>query len=318
MATLDESREIWTEIEFDLREAIREVQIFWSKADVEVKRYLRRQKIYKPLFDIYRAEARMYHDFAKNEKEENLESFEIIANEDEKAVSRKLEQYPEFEFIKERAVWRAVARRFTDVHWRLIDRIDDVHPVIPQSIEEHLDVIRKNLMELSWLTEIFVSYSSTDEDSVNEFADAARPVFDKSHISLWKDREKIRIGEIHEDKIKYVIKRRDIALIFVSEHFLTSEYIEKNEKKGMLRDRIEQGMLIAPIMLAPLPDSMKMPKWLAKTHFVPRGSSMEKKFKTDADRSKYFAGIAKQLRNIMRDLSNLEKARRVWRNQMTA
>ena len=118
-------------------------------------------------------------------------------------------------------------------------------------------------------TEIFVSYSHADatylaEDSLLGHLkglenDGARFFSDK----------KIQPGENWDERIKAQIALADIALVLVSQMFLTSKYCQENEMKPFLRRAREQGLIIFPVILSAC--DWRQQDWLHSRQFIPAG-----------------------------------------------
>lgn len=100
---------------------------------------------------------------------------------------------------------------------------------------------------------VFVSYSHDDkrwfqEDSLIPWL--ARSLA-KMNVQVWFDREGLRAGDEFRQRIEDEIDRADMAILLVSQSFLTSDFIQDVELPR-IRDRAGRGqMVVIPILIEP-------------------------------------------------------------------
>jgi len=115
-----------------------------------------------------------------------------------------------------------------------------------------------------------ICYSHLDSRFLAEKAVMRRP-FDflkqkDRGVDVWWD-ERLRAGDIWDERIKEKIESAHIAVCLVSWNFLTSVYIRNTEARRLRQERIRRGLRIVPVFLSECP--WKDEKWLKKTHGLP-------------------------------------------------
>lgn len=83
----------------------------------------------------------------------------------------------------------------------------------------------------------FVSYASQDSAIVTEVCDLLRP----HGIECWRDREQLSIGDELDESIRARIRSSEIALIFASQHSLSSSYVTKELGWIQLSGQLRKG-----------------------------------------------------------------------------
>lgn len=112
-----------------------------------------------------------------------------------------------------------------------------------------------------------MSYSHKDTSLIQEImAFIRRPIEEVGGI-FWTDRD-IEWGALWDNEIRAKLQSADIALVMVSQNFLSSDYIRSVEVKEFLNRRKNEGLIILPILIAPsLWDDYE---WLRNTQAFPR------------------------------------------------
>ncbi len=129
---------------------------------------------------------------------------------------------------------------------------------------------------------IFISYAHDDNPYFKIFVDTLKRVLKSSKSFKWYiwDDRKINIGENWHEIIQDNVKKSDIAILLISDSFLASDYIEKNEFKNFIERYNNEGVYIAPIFFAPC----TFTNWseLAKKQmFMPSGKEYDKGYVRD-------------------------------------
>ena len=97
---------------------------------------------------------------------------------------------------------------------------------------------------------VFISYAHKDEGFKNELLTMLAGLENQKVINIWQDR-KIEGGESWYNAIQTAMKACDMALLLVSQHFLASQFIQREEVPLLLKQRMQQGLRVIPIIVRP-------------------------------------------------------------------
>jgi hypothetical protein len=142
---------------------------------------------------------------------------------------------------------------------------------------------------------IFVAYSHYDKKYLRDdsLLGHLRGLEQNGTAEFWYD-ERITTGNLWDNAIRANIAASHIALLFVSEMFLTSPYIANTEIPLFLGNRRDEGMVIFPVILSPC--DWQMHDWLKATRFLPKeGKNIEKDYAQSGQRKKLFLEVKRDL-----------------------
>jgi hypothetical protein len=94
---------------------------------------------------------------------------------------------------------------------------------------------------------IFISYSHQDCKFRDELMNMLRGL---RMIKVWQDLE-IEEGDDWYQTILSAMRICDMAVLLVSQHFLNSEFIQREEVPVLLKKRKQEGMRVVPIIVRP-------------------------------------------------------------------
>lgn len=124
------------------------------------------------------------------------------------------------------------------------------HPSPPLEITYELDVVKNVLYLVHFaapvieLTKpIFISYSHKDTQWLTKLKLFLKPLERKDLIRVWDDTE-IMPGSKWIDEIKNSLSTAKIAILLISQNFLSSEFINNEELLPVLKSAQEKGTLI--------------------------------------------------------------------------
>lgn len=149
---------------------------------------------------------------------------------------------------------------------------------------------------MSDIIKIFVSYSHADDDLLNALLDYLKGM-ENENVEFWTDR-KIGPGEDWDEKIKANIQDCAIALVLVSQNFLTSPYCQNVEIKNFLVSR----KFIFPIILSSC--DWRSYSWLSSRQFLPGGKeeTIRKDYTDLGKRDELFLKILTLLRERVKQI----------------
>jgi TIR domain len=95
---------------------------------------------------------------------------------------------------------------------------------------------------------VFVSYSAKDAKYLDEFRTFIKPRVREGDIFVWADTD-LQTGETWRPKIEEQLASADVAVMLVSQHFVSSDFIQREEFPRLL-ERAQEGRLkIMPVFI---------------------------------------------------------------------
>jgi CheY-like chemotaxis protein len=157
---------------------------------------------------------------------------------------------------------------------------------------------------------VFISYSHEDRKLKDELIKYLR-VYEKhrNNLALWSDSD-ISVGDDWLPKIEHAIENAAVAILLITVNFLTSDFIQKKEIPQLLERRLNNGLVIIPIIARECPwDAIS---WLSQIQAKPLGgraiwSGDERSIATD------LTDIAKATNKIISRLEEEAKNNRINR-----
>lgn len=113
---------------------------------------------------------------------------------------------------------------------------------------------------------IFISYSHKDEAWKDRIALQLAVLSELGMCDAWDDR-RIGVGEHWKEQIDAAMERAAVAVMLVSAHFLTSQFIKTGEVPRLLAAQA-RGLLIVPVIVSPCP-WQRVP-WLSALQVRPK------------------------------------------------
>lgn len=143
---------------------------------------------------------------------------------------------------------------------------------------------------------IFISYSHEDEVPWKDFVvDHLRVAERQGDFAVWDDRRIQGGGEWRAD-IDSALERADIAVLLVSRHFLTSNFIMDHEVQTMLQRRTEHGLFVYPILISAC--TWQRVDWLAHLNIRPTDGTPLNSF-DDAERDNVMTALAGEIGRLL-------------------
>lgn len=113
---------------------------------------------------------------------------------------------------------------------------------------------------------VFISYSHLDKEWKEKLIPHLKAFEQQGDLILWHDR-KIDTGADWYPEIEAALKQARVAVCLISAHFLSSDFIIKEEVPALLKRRQEEGMALLPLLLSPCP--WRKIRWLKGMQLFP-------------------------------------------------
>jgi tetratricopeptide (TPR) repeat protein len=143
---------------------------------------------------------------------------------------------------------------------------------------------------------VFISYSHKDEEWKDRLVTHLGVLQQEGIFNVWDDR-RIGAGEDWYQEIHEAMAAASVAILLVSAHSLTSEFILREEVARLLKRRDKEGLRIFPVIVKPC--AWDEVKWLARMQVRPKDGrplSAGTEHQIDAD----LTAIAKEVKAIIR------------------
>ncbi|HJR75501.1 MAG TPA: toll/interleukin-1 receptor domain-containing protein [Nitrospiraceae bacterium] len=95
---------------------------------------------------------------------------------------------------------------------------------------------------------VFLSYAHEDKPYLEEFVTHLKPLQMQDMVCAWSDLDLAPGAEWAKD-IGISIDNARAAVLFVSQHFLASDFVRKSELPRLLNKRKSKGLPILPLMV---------------------------------------------------------------------
>lgn len=149
---------------------------------------------------------------------------------------------------------------------------------------------------------VFVSYSHKDTKYAELLIGYISGELKRNGIELWWD-GRIVTGSLWDNEIRSKIRASHIALVLVSQSFLNSDYCQKVEVRGFLRQRRSEGMVIFPIILSAC--AWQSYDWLSETQALPTsGRNIKSHYRVPGKREELFYRVLVHLQQVAREIRN--------------
>ena len=161
--------------------------------------------------------------------------------------------------------------------------VADREPRQPSPMDLQLVEAYARLVEqiLNKAPNVFISYSHLDEDWKDRVVRHLSVLGGQQLIDVWDDR-KIRAGECWRGEIEEAVEAANVAILLISAHFLTSDFIMNVEVPRLLDRRDQEGLLVVPLIIKPC--SWNQVQWLERMNMYPKDAqplSGKEEYQTD-------------------------------------
>lgn len=117
------------------------------------------------------------------------------------------------------------------------------------------------------MPQIFISYSHQDEKWKDWLKSHLSVLEKQGKLSIWDDRQ-IQIGDDWLPEIQNALNDAHIAILLISRHFLTSDFILGEEIPKLLQRRKTDGLRLYPLIVSPC--SWRQVDWLSAMQGYPK------------------------------------------------
>ncbi len=156
------------------------------------------------------------------------------------------------------------------------------------------------------MSKIFISYSHKDEEWKDKLVEHLQVMELEGYCTLWDDR-KIKAGDDWFPEIEKALQEASIAVLLISAHFLTSNFIREQEVPRILGRRRKEGLRVIPIIVEPC--AWKTVQWLKSIQFLPRdGEPLSKGNENEIDA--VLAKLAEDIAALLKTKDKIEPGNR--------
>lgn len=134
---------------------------------------------------------------------------------------------------------------------------------------------------------IFISYSHTDKEFVDELALSLV----HNHVNVWVDRWEINVGDSILNKVQEAIQSSSALLVILSKASVQSEWCKKELSAGLIRELEEKRVIILPVLI----EDCEIPIFLKDKYYAD--------FRTDFDNG------TRLILNAIARITNLNQGR---------
>ena len=115
-------------------------------------------------------------------------------------------------------------------------------------------------------TKVFISYSHEDAEWMKRLRKQLKVLERQGLLDIWDD-TKLKAGEDWHSRLDQEMLSAKVAVLLVSEDFLTSDFVLDEEVPKLLQAHKKDGMAIFPVLVWPCP--WKHVDWLARLQLRP-------------------------------------------------
>jgi tetratricopeptide (TPR) repeat protein len=138
---------------------------------------------------------------------------------------------------------------------------------------------------------IFISYSHDDEKWKDRLVSQLGVLQQEGLLEVWDDR-RISAGDEWKQEINEAMNKASVAILLVSDKFLTSKFILSEEVPRFLQRRAEEGMRVFPVIVSSCP--WKKVEWLNRMQVRPKDGKPLASYSGDR-RAKALSDIATEV-----------------------
>ncbi len=160
-------------------------------------------------------------------------------------------------------------------------------------------MLKRNLNPGDDMKNIFISYCHTDEAWKNKLVSHLKILEKQKLCEIWHDRD-IRLGEKWYPAIETALNSAHIAIMMISDAFLNSDFINKEEIPRLRQRREKQGLILIPLFLRHC--AWQEVQWLNSLQGFPGdGGFVVEKDGADADVDKKLADFAAKIARMVKE-----------------
>ncbi|NIM16858.1 MAG: TIR domain-containing protein [Candidatus Aminicenantes bacterium] len=146
------------------------------------------------------------------------------------------------------------------------------------------------------MAKVFISYSHKDEEWKGKLTAHLKVLEMEGYCTLWDDR-KIKEGDEWFPGIEKALNEAQIVIMMISAHFLTSNFIRKEEVPRILDRRMKEGVRVIPFIVKPC--AWKTVRWLAALQVTPKdGEPLSTRQEAEIDR--VLANFAERIASLLK------------------
>ena len=163
------------------------------------------------------------------------------------------------------------------------------------------------------MNKIFISYSHQDEQWKDLLQSHLSVIEKQSKLRIWDDRQ-IATGDNWLHEIEKALTTSESAILLISRHFLTSDFILSKEIPRLLQRREKEGLRIIPLIISPC--AWQTVDWLAAIQGYP-ADNIPLSGRDEHEVDHLLAALGQQLYKQVGSAENLENIEKTEETEKT-
>jgi len=227
-----------------------------------------------------------------------VDSKDVAAQNTKRMVGQYFGRKPNVTIVK------AMLRAFVITHWSSYNYVMNnkiLEKLEQPFINEFLNKIDSSLESLQWLRTVFVSYVKENDADMLLLTKNISEQLKDANILLWVDR-KIRTGDKWHQDIQTKLLSLDVAIILLSQEYLTKDYVCREELPRLNQREEEEGIKVLPILIDDV--DLEPYPWIKSLQHTPKDTTLKNVYRQEDEiRAAHYNVIANKIIETMEEIT---------------